>query len=316
MKKINKILIIFLISICLVSCESISKSKKIANSENNVPFFKYNDFKNVGKINGEWYLNYRVIAHALGGIDNIDYTNSYEALVNNYNLGTRVFETDISYTSDGYMVLLHEWNQYHKDYGIGEKNGWSEENIFYFRNNKIFGKYTTMTFDDLLYIMDVIDDLYIVIDSKTFDLESTVSIYDEIIKKINDINPELLKRIIPQAYTPEIYKTLSDYELFDDIIFTLYHYYAESDGYKIFNVIKEYKIKSIVMHMDDDWAVRVIRDIRDYALYDDEWDYSNFNIYIHTINDEEIAKNIVEHENFYGIYSDFISESRFSEIVD
>ena len=52
------------------------------------------------------------IAHALGGILDSVYTNSYEAFLLNYNLGQRLFEADFNFTENGDLVLLHsnyEW---------------------------------------------------------------------------------------------------------------------------------------------------------------------------------------------------------------
>ena len=44
-----------------------------------------------GELIEDWNHTYRVMAHALGGIDNYDYTNSLEAFYQNYNAGTRLF---------------------------------------------------------------------------------------------------------------------------------------------------------------------------------------------------------------------------------
>lgn len=311
----KKGIIIFVILTMLTACSSVGNIFARWKAEKEAPYFSAEDFKSTEAIKEPWYDNYRVIAHALGGIDEYDYTNSYEALTNNYNLGTRVFEIDLGITSDGTIVLIHEWNQYHEEFELGVHSGWSEEDLSTFKENKIFGKYTTMTFVELLYIMSAIPDFYIVIDSKTFEEENTRTFYEKIIKTVEKVDADLFARLIPQAYSPDVYRTIKNTEKFNDIILTLYHYYATSDGYKIYNFVKEEKIKNVVLHMNDHWAEKVIRDIRDYALYDEEWNYENINIYIHTINDKIIAKEIVEIENFYGIYSDFISENEFIKLL-
>ena len=51
------------------------------------------------------------IAHALGAIDDKVYTNSLEAFQHNYDLGFRVFEADLEYTSDDEIVLIHSWER-------------------------------------------------------------------------------------------------------------------------------------------------------------------------------------------------------------
>ncbi len=270
------------------------------------------DFKNQGKLKYPWYDNYFVVAHAFGGIDGYDYTNTYEALVENYNKGTRVFEIDLSHTSDGELVLLHEWKQYHEVFGLGENEGWKKESSEYFLNTKIYDNYSTMTFDYLLKIMNRVPDFYIVIDSKTFTVDETKEMYDEIVSRVNSVNSKLIKRIIPQAYSEDIYDVLTEYD-FPDVILTLYAMYADSDGEKIYNIVESRKIKNVVMHMDDSWAVRVIEDVRDYASYSTTWTNDDFNIYIHTINDFDKVDYIVYEEGFSGIYSDFISETEYLE---
>lgn len=56
-----------------------------------------------------WFEDYKVISHALGGIDGKDYTNSFEALQYSYEQGQRVVEADFLFTSDDVLVLRHYW---------------------------------------------------------------------------------------------------------------------------------------------------------------------------------------------------------------
>jgi len=51
-----------------------------------------------------------MIAHAGGSVDGRTYTNSLEALDLHYSRGCRLFEVDFDWTSDGALVLLHDWN--------------------------------------------------------------------------------------------------------------------------------------------------------------------------------------------------------------
>ena len=118
MNKIIKTFFILITILFLTSCDGISKQQLIKQTEKAIAYFNYSDFTNIGALESPWYERYNVIAHAFGGIDSYDYTNSYEALVANYNLGTRVFEIDIATTSNGDLVLLHEWNQYHEEFGF------------------------------------------------------------------------------------------------------------------------------------------------------------------------------------------------------
>ena len=62
----------------------------------------------------------RYMAHALGGIDGENYTNSKEALESSYNKGIRLFEVDINLTADDKLVCVHGWNKndYEKKLGL------------------------------------------------------------------------------------------------------------------------------------------------------------------------------------------------------
>ena len=46
--------------------------------------------------------NYNIITHALGGIDGLTYLNSRESFINYYDKGCRLFEVDLTQTSDEY----------------------------------------------------------------------------------------------------------------------------------------------------------------------------------------------------------------------
>lgn len=58
----------------------------------------------------------RLVAHAGGAIRekeyNTFYTNSLEALQQNYSLGHRLFEMDFYLTSDKKLAAVHDWNQF------------------------------------------------------------------------------------------------------------------------------------------------------------------------------------------------------------
>ena len=51
----------------------------------------------------------KYIAHAGGGIGGASYTNSRDAFDANYRRGFRFFETDLNWTSDDQLVLIHDW---------------------------------------------------------------------------------------------------------------------------------------------------------------------------------------------------------------
>ena len=57
----------------------------------------------------------KYIAHAGGGIGKMSYTNSRDAFDANYRRGHRCFELDLNWTSDGQLVLIHDWEGNFRD---------------------------------------------------------------------------------------------------------------------------------------------------------------------------------------------------------
>ena len=51
----------------------------------------------------------KLVAHAGGAVNGVAYTNSREALDAHYAAGYRLFELDFEWTSDGHLVLVHDW---------------------------------------------------------------------------------------------------------------------------------------------------------------------------------------------------------------
>jgi glycerophosphoryl diester phosphodiesterase len=59
----------------------------------------------------------RRVAHAGGAVRGLVYTNSCEALDENYSKGYRVFELDFHWTTDGRLVLVHDWGEAASQFG-------------------------------------------------------------------------------------------------------------------------------------------------------------------------------------------------------
>ena len=98
---------------------------------------------NSGKSN---YNVNRFIAHAGGKLDGNVYTNSLEALNQNYANGFRIFELDIVKTSDNHFVAAHDWEHWQKITGYKEN---IPPTLEAFKKQKIMNKYTPMTMDDI-----------------------------------------------------------------------------------------------------------------------------------------------------------------------
>jgi glycerophosphoryl diester phosphodiesterase len=114
------------------------------------------------------------IAHAMGAIDGDIYTNSLDAFEYNYSRGYRVFEVDLSWTSDGELVLWHNWslNRINSSFPKGYVPTLAE-----FESARIYGKYTSLTYEDLLGLMEGYPDVTIVLDTKVKTADAATKLY-------------------------------------------------------------------------------------------------------------------------------------------
>jgi len=244
-----------------------------------------------------WVKDTRYIVHALGGINGDQYTNSREALINSYERGGRVIEADIEYTSDGEMVLIHNWKRKTLKNLFGYETESEEEplSLSTFKEMKVYGKYTTMTFRELMEFMKEHRDMMLVLDGKYEEEADVRRQYGDIYKTASLYDPEIPDRMIPQIYNEEMYSTVMEIYDWKSVIFTWYQLDGDTlDPEKIFTFCDENNIR--VCTMEDEKENPLID--RTAAKYD-------INIYVHTINDENVRDRLFD-SGVAGIYTDFL----------
>ncbi|NQP35864.1 glycerophosphodiester phosphodiesterase [Streptococcus suis] len=206
---------------------SSEKIKEIFNVEIQNAFWGFN-VKDIRFDTHQWADEFpNLIAHAGGTYRgpsyNTFYTNSLEALQQNYSLGHRVFEMDFYLTSDGKMAAVHDWEQFGYMNGVALS---SEE----WKNFQTFGspitdsRFTTMLIGDVLDQMVINKDMFLVTDTKSFEIshEEMMAQFTEIYNEANKRDPELLNRIIPQIYNEDMFYNIQSIYKFPSVIFTLY----------------------------------------------------------------------------------------------
>ncbi len=171
------------------------------------------------------WLDYpHLVAHAGGSVrmphENGTYTNSLEALIQNYSLGHRVFEFDFTPTSDDNLALVHDWEQFgYLDGTVFSAQEWKDFETF--GSPKTDSRYTTMLIGDLLDEMLVNEDIYVVTDGKLFDEEAKKE-FEILYREAQKRDISLLNRFIPQIYRNEMYDILMDVYRFPSVIYTTY----------------------------------------------------------------------------------------------
>lgn len=228
--------------------------------------------------------NYNIITHALGGLDGYTYLNSWESFINHYDKGCRFFEVDLSQTSDGVWVCRHNWKEPMGQWEGDKKKVLSAEE---FLNTPIYGKYTPMSFEDLLKLLDEYPDAFVTIDSKQYSVRNyqrtleDYAQYREI--AINAGLEHTLGQIIPELYNSAMYSGTTLVYKFPAYLYSLWQEYSIEELNDIADFCQANQIQAVSLYCEY-WSedVQKIFDERDILVY------------IYTINDEEKAREYVK----------------------
>jgi len=290
-------------SICIKNNYSFDISDSFIDYENEIYIYQK---KLESIINAEFYfqddclkaiaINYSqhdwitasapLVAHALGGLresnTNSTYQNTLEALIQNYELGHRVFEVDFQVTSDYGLAAVHD--------GLvpGNENGiyMSDKEWKSFQDFN----YTTLLVGDILDEMLINTDMFIVTDTKWLSMTAFDIIYQEAQKK----DPALMDRIIPQIYEISMYDKLMNIYSFPSVIYTTY---ASSDTNE--------EIVEFVASKDN---IRVITTPGTGRIDEGLLQLANDNdilIFVHTYNTYTDMTRFLN-MGVYGIYTDYL----------
>ena len=228
--------------------------------------------------------DHRTIAHALGGLAGKDYLNSREGFLAMYEQGVRLFELDLSRTSDGVWVCRHNWKEPMGQWEGDKKKVLSAEE---FLNTPIYGKYTPMSFEDLLKLLDEYPDAFVTIDSKQYSVRNyqrtleDYAQYREI--AINAGLEHTLGQIIPELYNSAMYSGTMLVYKFPAYLYSLWQEYSIEELNDIADFCQANQIQAVSLYCEY-WSedVQKIFDERDILVY------------IYTINDEEKAREYVK----------------------
>lgn len=245
------------------------------------------------------FTAYRLVAHAMGGIDGLTYSNTYEAFVANYEKGIRVFEADLLLSKDDKLIARHEWGESFSvmlgqegmmDAGVGG-GVWTYEE---FKNAKVMGLYEPLSWEDILELMQQYPDMYLVTDTKQIEPEEIDQIFTEITETAEQRDPELLQRIVPQIYYQSMWDDIEAIYPFESVIFTLYQTYDSDESVVAF--AKEKGIAAITMSATRANA-SLVASLNELGIPS----------YVHTINDRDQVLKF-KRMGVYGFYTDFLEE--------
>jgi len=221
-----------------------------------------------------------LVSHAGGRINGKSYTNSKESLDKSYERGYRFIELDFQWTTDGNLVLIHDWDTYTLSaFGIEPKKCSTYE----FKSLLRLDGLTQMTLDDLAEWIYDHKDVYIITDIKSDNVKA--------LKLIKDTYPDLIGRIIPQIYKMEEYAPVKDLG-YTNIILTLYA--SNYSDEEIIDFVRQQQVFAI--------TIPIYRARTDLPK---KLKRENVFVYAHTINDHSLRQEL-ELYGIDGFYTDDI----------
>ncbi|SFL37599.1 glycerophosphoryl diester phosphodiesterase [Paenibacillus sp. 1_12] len=245
--------------------------------------------------NEDW-TRFPLIAHALGGIDGVDYTNSLEAFQTNYDKGQRLFEVDFSITKDGLLAARHDWMGYLAtkfEQDIPAEKLEEPLTLKEFKSYKILENYTPLSFADVARLSKKYPDVYFITDTKETDPELVKQQFTLIRDTINRIDPTLIDRFIPEIYSPEMLDTVREIIPFKHVIFSLY--LTSMEPAEVVQFVKEHDVH--VVAMPEERATKsFIKDLSDVDVV----------TYVHSLNKVKDVKKLMR-IGVHGVYTDFLS---------
>ena len=229
----------------------------------------------------EWYNRAKLIMHACGGIDGLDYTNSREALESSLEKGHRFIEVDFTFSADGIPVCAHSWSDLRSDVVMDYEN---------FMAHDIFGKYSPLDAREIIEYMELYPDLYIVLDTK----DSMVELVRALVNL--DAPAEIMERFIIQVYAAGEKTQIMEMYSFpeENFLFTAY-ILGNRPGY-IMQACYEENISVVTLP---------------YGWLSDAWHFfleKDFVVFTHTVNRPDEMKELFS-RGVDGLYTDFLSET-------
>lgn len=288
---------VFIIGFLCVGGSEIMQSAK-ADNKYQISNEKQETQKIISTPKFQWQ-NYSVIAHALGGLDGKTYLNSKESFIENYKKGYRLFEVDLTQTSDDVWVCRHSWNSPMGQWDGEEKRVLSSEE---FLSKPIYGTYTPMTFSDLLILLKDYPDAFVLLDSKQYSIrnyQKTLEDYSEYLEIAVSVDAqEVMDQLIPEIYNEAMYPGTAFVQKFPTYLYSLWQEYSLEELEAIADFCKQKNIPAATMYMEY-WSKEAQK------IFDER----GILLYIYTVNDPKDAAGFIE-QGAAGICTDVLTEEQ------
>jgi len=151
-----------------------------------------------------------LLAHAGGGIHGQIYTNSLEAIKASMQNGFRLIELDFELTSDGAVVLIHDWQE---TFVRLLNNHSGPITLAEFTEKRHVSPLTLLTGDEFLSLLPTLEGFCVVSDAKFSN--------PKFLSWLKENSKEVTRRFIPQVYSEDEIALAQQYG-FKKTIFTAY----------------------------------------------------------------------------------------------
>lgn len=251
---------------------------------------------------GEWQDSYAIVAHCLGCVDGRTETNCREAFIQSYEAGQRVFETDFALTSDGHLVIRHDFLDM-SYYNLEQEPG-AEYVMDYdtYMASKIKYLYTPLDIEGIVELLAEHPDAYLITDSKDTDAETAALQFTLFAAAIRAVDESIFDRVIVQLYNDEMYDAVSGVFPAGGYIYTLYQ--IESPDYEaIGRFCAEHGVAVVTMSYER-MSAETCELLHKYGL----------KVYLHTVN--RISQML--NWRMYGadgFYSDIVTQTDWERVT-
>lgn len=236
-----------------------------------------------------------LVYHALGGIDKQSYTNSRDALEYHLQKGHKVYEVDLSFTTDGVLVCSHLWEALNQ----GSFSPENKPTLEQFQNTLICDAYQPLTFQELCKMMKKYPDIYVITDTKETSMEGVIPQFERFLQEVKDCEcQEVLNRVIIQLYSMEMFDWVESVYHFDHYIFTLY----EIGGPQNLETMRGFCRFAVSRGID---AITINKDFADWEWIDGLLRQYDMPYFWHTVNKKKQRISLLE-KGATGVYTDFI----------
>lgn len=237
-----------------------------------------------------------IVSHGFGAVDEKTVLNCREGFEAMYAQGVRAFEVDLRMTSDQKVVLRHDWRAGWQE-GIRET---SIPTLEEFLNTPILDKYTPMSFQDLLLLMEEYPDICIITDTKFTEAEIVRMQFEAMAQDAAELGLSyLLDRFVVQIYNPLMFSVADGVHHFQGYIYTFYQggFAGTPDAFREEAVYCSTENHMIGITMgEQQWDPAYAGIAQEYGLA----------VYTHTVNDLEQARTLLE-SGVSGVYTDFLT---------